>query len=79
MFERGEITDLTRAQTKAVEDGADISRVVNTTKGMRTASFAGRSRTAARAPRLSPEAIYNTAADDRQQAIRLLRANGYLL
>ena len=78
-FERGEITDLTRAQTKAVEDGADISQVVNTTKGMRTASFAGRSRTAARAPRLSPEAIYNIAADDRQQAIRLLRANGYLL
>lgn len=36
-------------------------------------------RTVARAPRLSPEAIYNIAADDRQQAIRLLRINGYIL
>lgn len=113
-FERGEITDLTKAQTKAIGDGADISQVVNTRRGMQTVNFAGRSvqvttegttsrglafqalsqrgttqqrpvtgtrpvtRTVARAPRLSPEAIYNVAAD-RQDAIRLLRANGYIL
>lgn len=75
-FERGEITDLTKAQTKAVRDGADISRVVNATKGMQTTSFAGRR--VARGGRLSPEAIYNIAQPDRQEAIRLLRANGYI-
>lgn len=112
-FERGEITDLTKAQTKAIADGADISQVVNARKGMSTVTFAGRrvqittegttsrglafralssrgtttqrfttgtrpvTRTVARAPRLSPEAIYNVA-EDRADAIRLLRANGYL-
>jgi hypothetical protein len=124
-FERGEITDLTQAQTQAIRDGADISQVVNSTKGMSTVTFAGRrvqvttegttsrglafsrlterggsvkvdagfatritangpeqrriTQTVARAPRLSPEAIYNVAGDSRDTAIRLLRANGYLL
>jgi hypothetical protein len=35
-FRNGEIRDLTRAQTKAIEDGADISRVVNARRGMST-------------------------------------------
>lgn len=115
---------LSRAQTRAIEDGADISQVVNASRGMQTVSFAGRrvqittegttsrglafralssrgtqqvqagfatrltaagtqtrrvTKTVARAPRLSPEAIYRISADDRQQAIRLLRANGYIL
>lgn len=113
-FERGEITDLTRAQTKAIEDGADISQVVNADRGTQTVNFAGRrvrvttegttarglafrplsargttqqrfvtgvrpvTRTVARAPRLSPEAIYNVAGENRDEAIRLLRINGYL-
>lgn len=123
-FERGEIgsyrdgkfvNGLTKAQTKAIEDGADISQVVNASKGLQTVSFAGRrvqittegttarglafkalsqrgttqqrfvtgsrpvTRTVAKAPRLSPEAIYRISSDDRDQAIRLLRANGYIL
>lgn len=132
-FERGEIGShrdgkfvdgLTKAQRKAVEDGADISQVVNASKGMQTVSFAGRrvqittegttsrglafralssrgtqrvdagfatritatgpqtrrvTQTVARAPRLSPEAIYRITEPDRQEAIRLLRANGYIL
>lgn len=126
-FERGEIgsyrtlpdgtkrfeSGLSRAQTKAIEDGADISQVVNARKGMQTVNFAGRpvqittegttsrglafralsqrgtttqrfvtgvrpvTRTVARAPRLTPEAIYRVASD-RADAIRLLRANGYI-
>lgn len=112
-FERGEITDLTKAQAQAIADSADISQVVNANRGMQTVNFAGRrvqvttegttarglafrslsqrgttqqrfvtgtrpvTRTVARAPRLSPEAIYNVASD-RQDAIRLLRANGYI-
>ncbi len=119
-FEQG----LTRAQRQAVEDGADISQVVNASKGMQTVSFAGRrvrvttegttsralafrplssrgtrqvdagfasritasgpearrvTQTVARAPRLTPEAIYRISPNDREQAIRLLRANGYIL
>lgn len=123
-FERGEITDLTRAQTKAITDGADIGQVVNARRGMQTVNFAGRriqvttggttsrgfafdrlaqrggsvrvdagtatritrngpetrrvTQTVARAPRLSPEAIYNVADGDRATAVRLLRANGYI-
>lgn len=36
-------------------------------------------KTVARAPRLSPEAIYNVADGSRDTAIRLLRANGYIV
>lgn len=35
-------------------------------------------RTRARAPRLMPEQVYDLVGDDRREAIRLLRANGYL-
>lgn len=35
--------------------------------------------TVARAPRLSPEAIYNVSEGNRETAIRLLRANGYIV
>lgn len=128
-FERGEIgsyrtmpdgtrrfeSGLSRAQTKAIEDGADISQVVNASRGMRTVNFGGRrirvttegttgralaysalstrgttttryvsgvrpvARRVASAPRLTPETIYRIAGDDRNEAIRLLRINGYLL
>lgn len=123
-FERGEITDLSRAQVKAISDGADVSQVVNAQRGMQTVNFAGRrlqittegttsrglafdslarrggstrvdagfatritangsesrrvTQTVARAPRLSPEAIYNVSDGSRDTALRLLRANGYI-
>lgn len=122
-YERGEIGSyrdgkfvdgLTKAQRQAIDDGADISQVVNSTRGMRTVNFAGRrvqitaegttarglafrplsargttqtrfvtgtrpvTRTVARAPRLSPEAIYKIADQNRDEAIRLLRINGYI-
>lgn len=81
-YERGEITDLTKAQVKALEDGADIGQVVNARRGMQTVNFAGRRVKATprqgSTPRLSPEAIYRVT-DSRTEAIRLLRANGYVL
>lgn len=118
-------SDLSQAQRQAIEDGADITQVVNAQRGMQTISFAGRrvrvttegttsrglafpalsqrggtatvgagfatrltasgretrrvTQTVARAPRLSPEAIYRVSDGDRDTAIRLLRANGYIL
>lgn len=76
------------AGVKAIADGADIARVVNARKGMRTvemygrqvrATYAGTGRRRAnrRPPRLLPEAIYQIA-DSREEQIRLLRRNGYI-
>lgn len=41
-FRNGEIRDLTKAQTKAINDGADISQVVNARRGMSTTAKAKR-------------------------------------
>jgi hypothetical protein len=78
-----------RANAKAIRDGADMGRVVNA-----TGSTAGMSTTVtdplgrrlkattigARKGRvrLTPEGIYLQAGDDRAEAVRLLRVNGYL-
>jgi hypothetical protein len=109
-YRNGEIRDLTKAQRFAIDNGADISQVVNATRGMSTtATQRVLSRRAARvanrntggatqilpghpdllgglrfnrpteAPTyLTPEGIYQLAAGDRDEAIRLLRHWGYL-
>lgn len=58
---------------QAIRDGADLGKIVNARRGMSTAA-------SRRYPggRLMPEDIYRIAGDDREQAIRLLTANGYL-
>jgi len=76
------------AGTRAIDDGARISSVVNARKGMAQVEMFGRtvqatytgtgSRKKKRPPRLMPEEIYRLAGDDRNQAIRLLYKNGYL-
>ncbi|MFE9381784.1 hypothetical protein ACFYMO_00885 [Streptomyces sp. NPDC007025] len=76
------------AGTKAVEDGASVSAVVNARKGMDRVEMFGRtaqvtrtgtgSRRRKRPPRLMPEEIYRLADGDRNHAIRLLYKNGYL-
>lgn len=43
-FKNGDIRDLTRAQVRAINDGADISRVVNARRGMSTTARAKRLR-----------------------------------
>lgn len=74
----------TRAGAEAIRDGADMARVVNARRGMYEAGgklFTTEAATRAgvnRRIRLMPEQIYREAGDDRDEAIRLLRAHGYL-
>lgn len=104
-YRNGEITDLTEAQRFAIDNGADIGRVVNATRGMSTtATKRSLVRKARRfgpggapvpqvpdllaglkfnqptaAPELlTPEGIYQQAAGDRDEAIRLLRHWGFI-
>lgn len=82
----------TQAGAEAIRQGADIARVVNARRGMTRAQVGGRTilattegttrrgrrRGQTPGPRLMPEAIFEIAGDDRDEALRLLRANGYL-
>lgn len=83
--EQDEIFTIEGAQ--AIRDGADISQVVNARSGM---SAAGTTTTGTTrhglagtrlngAARLMPERIYEIAAGNRDEAVRLLRLNGYIL
>lgn len=93
-IESGQVTGLSKADYKAiVEDGADVSQVINAKRGMSTEQVfghrlkvtsegttrRGRARRAmGNAPvRLRPESIYQVAKD-RDDAIRLLRHYGYI-
>ena len=74
----------TKAGAKAIRDGADIGRVVNARRGMGVAQGGLRATTEAatrrginRKVRLMPESIYEIA-DDRADALRLLKAHGYI-
>lgn len=84
----GQITDLHPSEARAINDGADLSQVVNarrgrsglrgltTTEGATRRGLAGqrlRGRT-----RLTPEGIYRTAGS-REEAVSLLKQHGYLL
>jgi hypothetical protein len=75
-----------KAAAQAIRDGADVSQVVNARQGMRTASIGGHNvlSTTVGASRfggvrLMPEQIYRIAGGDREEAIRLLAGNGYLV
>jgi hypothetical protein len=70
-----QITGLSKGDRKALSDGADFNRVVNLKErreGMRPKS----QRT--RATKLTPDDIYRLAKD-REDTLRLLKRNGYLL
>jgi hypothetical protein len=93
-FDKGAIRDLTEAEAQAIRDGADITAVVNSSRGIRTADLFGRrvkvttSGTTKRAAwrkanptllvRLRPESIYRIADGDHAEVLRLLRLYGYL-
>lgn len=74
-----------RAGAQAIRDGADIYRVVNARLGLYTADVGGRQVLATRSAvkkvgrkvRIMPEAIYRVARD-REDALRLLRVNGFI-
>lgn len=83
----GQVKDLTQAQCDAIADGADLNQVINsnrgrssdgmtTSEGTTRRGLAGQRRPGA--VRLTPDAIYRVSAT-RDQALELLRANGYLL
>ena len=79
-FERGEITGLTEAERRAIEDGSSISSVVNSSSGITTADLYGRrvkattygttkraawrKRNPTRPVRLRPESIYKIVDQD---------------
>jgi hypothetical protein len=86
LVEDGQVTDLTRAQQAALDEGADLNQVINANRGMsnvggRRLTTEGTTRRGLygrRGPRPTPEQIYRDATD-RTQAIGLLRRFGYLL
>lgn len=77
--EPDQIKDLTVAQRKAIDDGADMGRVINSHRagtrskdGMTTAELKPRA-----SQRLTPEGIYRVSAT-RDEALQRLRDNGYI-
>ena len=94
-FERGEIRGLSKADTAAIADGADIAKVVNAAQGMATADIFGRRGVKVTTSGTTKRAAWRKAnpnrpirlrpeaiyatAKDREDAIRLLRLYGYIL
>lgn len=72
----GQVTGLSKADRRAVADGADLGRVVNVRR--RAAGLRESGRVLYRAGLMTPEAIYRRTGDDRDAAVELLRANGYV-
>lgn len=69
-----EVKDLTDAQRKALAEGADLFKVINShrRRGLETAGIGNVTR------RGTPAWIYAQAGDDRAAAVRLFRQFGYL-
>lgn len=72
----GLVTGLSKADRRAIDDGADFGQVVNVRQ--RSAGLHEPGRVLARRGRLTPEGIY-AQAETREEAIELLAANGYLM
>lgn len=76
MVERGQVRGLSKADQEAVSLGADLGQVVNVRSRGAGLSIAGS--VLVRTGRPTPAGILRTAADDRVEAVRLLRTHGYL-
>lgn len=76
LFRQGRITDLSVADRKSVEQGADMSQVVNVRRSSAGLTVAGS--VLERGGRLTPAGIQRLASD-RKDAVRLLAKHGYLL
>lgn len=76
LFRQGRITGLSASDVKAINDGADLNRVVNVRRDAAGLTEAGR--VLERRGRLMPEGIYRLASD-RDQALDLLQRSGFIL
>ncbi len=74
----------TKAGAEAIREGADIGRVVNARRGMyrstggRRLTRSGTSRRRGQPPRVMPEDIFDQAKS-REEAIEMLRRNGFII
>lgn len=75
LLEQGKVTGLSKADIRAVADGADLAQVVNVR--LRKAGLHSPGRVLARAGRPTPEGIY-AEATSREDAIERLAAAGYI-
>lgn len=73
-----QITNLTDAERQALDEGADLGRVVNANRGRSEDHMTTSELRPKGGQRLTPEGIYRVSAT-REEAIRRLRDNGYLL
>lgn len=71
----GQVTGLSKADRRAVLDGADLGRVVNVRRQQAGLTESGR--VLRRRGQLTPEVIYRTTSD-RDEAVALLKQHGYL-
>lgn len=85
-FQSGQVTGLSRAETKALQDGADIGQVVNARRsiymddaGRKFTRDSTTARGSSPGPRPTPETIYKLAGDDRAAAISALQKYAYLI
>ena len=78
--EPDQIKDLTVAQRAAIDEGADMNRVINSHRANKVSANRLTTTEAAKRgqKRLTPEGIYRIASD-REESVRLLRQHGYLL
>ena len=75
LVESGQVTGLSKADRRALRDGADFGQVVNVRT--RKAGLRESGRVMTRAGRLTPEAIYRRTST-REEAVALLKQAGYL-
>lgn len=73
----GQVSGLSKADMKALEDGADLNQIVNVRR-TQWSSLMEAGQTLRRGHRLTPAGIYRRAGDDREEALRLLGLNGFI-
>lgn len=73
---QGLVTGLSKADQRALADGADLNQVVNVRK--KSAGLTAGGEVLSRAGRPTPAGIYRTAGEDRDKALALLAKHGYV-
>jgi hypothetical protein len=87
LFKQGRVRGVTKAEQKAIDQGADINQVTNSRRSLYVddagnrltrESTTRRGGRGVNGVRLTPEQIYRDADGDRDEALRLLLQHGYL-